>query len=468
MATRKAVSKKAVRKVSAKSKVDTSLQYLLFNASDRRSDHWNELNLIGGKLNSASVSKQAAGELHAKADALLAQMAVLEGYWAFPGKALFGAAVNALQDADYGYFQHVVARISNALKSESYRRSSEAWDLNSDAEDDTLAIPDYNNQRDGHRPYFEVLAVIADRSEEHLERVRQEIHSLRRPEDPFQYEFVFVSNFEDAMIATIVNFNIQAVVIYDGFPFASNLEFPELDEFLRRHVPVADSMLNEDYATELAHRIYKVRPELDAYLMTDRSVEELAGKDPAPNVRRVFYGVEEMMELHLSFLAGVGERYDAPFFENLKDYARRPVGTWHALPVARGKSIYKSHWIQDMGQFYGANLFLAESSATSGGLDSLLEPTGNIKLAHEKAARCFGADHTYFVTNGTSTANKIVVQGVCKPGDIAWCFRVRNRSTWMRFRWCPIRCTVRCRWNQSSERCCSSRPKASLIKSVCC
>ena len=32
-----------------------------------------------------------------------------------------------------------------------------------------------------------------------------------------------------------------------------------------------------------------------------------------------------------------------------------------------------------MGEFYGANLFLAESSATSGGLDSLLEPTGNIK-----------------------------------------------------------------------------------------
>ena len=132
MATRKVASKKAVRKKAAKSVADTSLQYLLFNASDRRSDHWNELNLIGGKLNSAGVSKQAAGELHAKADALLTQMAALEGYWAFPGKALFGAAVDALQDADYGHFQHVVARISKALKNESYRRSSDAWDLNSD------------------------------------------------------------------------------------------------------------------------------------------------------------------------------------------------------------------------------------------------------------------------------------------------------------------------------------------------
>ena len=71
-----------------------------------------------------------------------------------------------------------------------------------------------------------------------------------------------------------------------------------------------------------------------------------------------------------------------------------------------------------MGQFYGTNLFLAESSATTGGLDSLLEPTGNIKKAQDLCARAFGAKRAYFATNGTSTSNKIVVQAVCQPGDI--------------------------------------------------
>src|SRR5262245_3493400 len=71
-----------------------------------------------------------------------------------------------------------------------------------------------------------------------------------------------------------------------------------------------------------------------------------------------------------------------------------------------------------MGQFYGLNLFLAESSATTGGLDSLLEPTGTIKAAQEKAARAFGADHVFFVTNGTSTSNKMVEQALLAPGDI--------------------------------------------------
>ena len=135
-------------------------------------------------------------------------------------------------------------------------------------------------------------------------------------------------------------------------------------------------------------------------------------------VRRVFYAVEEPLELHLAILEGVQDRYDTPFFDNLKKYAQRPIGTFHALPIARGKSIFKSDWIRDMGEFYGPTLFLAESSATTGGLDSLLEPTGNIKKAQEMAARAFGADHVFFVTNGTSTSNKMAVQALLAPGDI--------------------------------------------------
>ena len=132
----------------------------------------------------------------------------------------------------------------------------------------------------------------------------------------------------------------------------------------------------------------------------------------------IFYAIEELLELHLSILEGVQDRYDTPFFDNLKKYAQRPIGTFHALPIARGKSVFRSDWIRDMGEFYGTNLFLAESSATTGGLDSLLEPTGNIKKAQEMAARAFGADHVFFVTNGTSTSNKMVVQALLAPGDI--------------------------------------------------
>ena len=149
-------------------------------------------------------------------------------------------------------------------------------------------------------------------------------------------------------------------------------------------------------------------------------MEKVAGDVKAGFLRRVFYQVEEPLELHLSILDGVADRFDTPYFDNLQKYAQRPIGTFHALPIARGKSIMKSNWISDMGKFYGVNLFLAESSATTGGLDSLLEPTGNIKDAQDKAARAFGADHVFFVTNGTSTSNKMVEQALLGPATSCW------------------------------------------------
>jgi arginine decarboxylase len=71
-----------------------------------------------------------------------------------------------------------------------------------------------------------------------------------------------------------------------------------------------------------------------------------------------------------------------------------------------------------MVDFYGLDIFLAETSATCGGLDSLLEPTGSLRDAQVLAAKTFGARKTFFVTNGTSTANKIVAQALVQPGDI--------------------------------------------------
>jgi arginine decarboxylase len=61
---------------------------------------------------------------------------------------------------------------------------------------------------------------------------------------------------------------------------------------------------------------------------------------------------------------------------------------------------------------------MAETSATCGGLDSLLEPTGPLREAQQLASQAYGSRHTYFVTNGTSTANKIVTQALVAPGDI--------------------------------------------------
>ena len=48
-----------------------------------------------------------------------------------------------------------------------------------------------------------------------------------------------------------------------------------------------------------------------------------------------------------------------------------------------------------MAAFYGLNIFLAETSATGGGLDSLLEPTGPLHDAQRLAAETFGSRRTF-------------------------------------------------------------------------
>src|SRR5687768_6184062 len=68
--------------------------------------------------------------------------------------------------------------------------------------------------------------------------------------------------------------------------------------------------------------------------------------------------------------------------------------------------------------FYGLDIFLAETSATTGEPDSLLEPTGPLRESQQLASETFGSRQTYFVTNGTSTANKIVSQALLAPSDI--------------------------------------------------
>jgi arginine decarboxylase len=397
-----------------------------FSAAEGRIDRWRTLNRIAKGL--ASTGRPPAGGPGEDPKALLAELQPLEELCGYPGPRLTAQVHERLQTGDWTGFARLVQRISSALLSSSYRDDQEPWKMDEEGEARLPDIlPPSVGRGQGRRPYFEVLYVSpAERAM--WPEIRETFRRLRRVEDEFVYEPVVVGSFEDAVLAVVFNPNLQAVVISDGFGYPSQFTVPALREILTRQVQVAESARSGDLGTLLAQMVRRWRPELDVYLTTDRDVARLAGSDEAAPIRRIFYGVEEPMEIHLAVLDGVKDRYETPYFDNLKRYAQRPIGTFHALPVARGKSIFKSNWIRDMGEFYGANLFLAESSATTGGLDSLLEPTGNIKVAQDKAARALGGDRSFFVTNGTSTSNKIVHQALLRPGDIVLIDRDCHKS----------------------------------------
>ncbi|MGB5953303.1 MAG: ornithine decarboxylase, partial [Ornithinimicrobium sp.] len=368
-----------------------------------RLDAWGSLADAARRLAARDKSVRVDSDELEKFDELLEQVVPLETYWAEPGRAFVLELRELAQSRDF-------SRLAEATQ-------SVAHDLVRDA-----------TPSETDRPTFEVL-VVADGFTADESLVTQ-LLSQRHPDDLFDYELVFVPSIEDALVAVVANTNVQACIIRPSLEVRSDVK-DKIDLssilYLLPHLEASPEDLNAAERIEmLTGGIHALRPELDLYLLGHVALEAVA-TDAFGEFRRVFLR-QDPVELHVSILRGITERYQTPFFTALRNYSRQPTGVFHALPISRGKSIVNSPWVSDMLDFYGLNIFMAETSSTSGGLDSLLDPIGPIKKSQELAARAFGSQRTYFVTNGTSTANKIVTQSLITPGDIVLVDRDCHKS----------------------------------------
>lgn len=390
------------------------------SVAQMRADAWCRLEDAAEQLaRLAAAGKPTDSHQDICAD-VLAQLEPIEPYWAYPGGAQVARIARILTSGDYAKFAHAVSRVNHALSRETYR-SGQPDLIDGDEEDYfPAAAGRVEAGPSGKREpkYFEVLAVETLTEAQELQ-LRKEVHRWRRPDDEFVYEVVIVSNAVEALIAVQLNVNLQAVVVGRRFAAQSPRDLTALADFVNPAIAgeIGEEKSSDERAGILATALRELRPGLDRYLMTEIDVENVAGR-LGQNFQRVFHLRDGLLELHLSILQGVADRYRTPFFSALKEYSQRPTGVFHALPISQGKSIVNSHWIKDMVDFYGLEVFMAETSATCGGLDSLLEPTGPLREAQQLAAKAFGSRQTYFVTNGTSTANKIITQSLVAPGDI--------------------------------------------------
>ncbi len=107
-----------------------------------------------------------------------------------------------------------------------------------------------------------------------------------------------------------------------------------------------------------------------------------------------------------------------PFFDALMDYASDSSYSWHCPGHSGGVAFLKSPVGQMFHQFFGENLLRADVCNAVDELGQLLDHTGPVAASEQNAARIFGCDHLFFVTNGTSTSNKVVWHSTVAPGDI--------------------------------------------------
>lgn len=112
------------------------------------------------------------------------------------------------------------------------------------------------------------------------------------------------------------------------------------------------------------------------------------------------------------------EALPPPFFRALTHYASDGSYSWHCPGHSGGVAFLKSPVGQMFHQFFGENMLRADVCNAVEELGQLLDHTGPVAASERNAARIFNADHLYFVTNGTSTSNKIVWHSTVAPGDI--------------------------------------------------
>jgi len=172
-------------------------------------------------------------------------------------------------------------------------------------------------------------------------------------------------------------------------------------------------------ALDLVKNIHQLRPELNVFIYIKNKREEMVvDKLFSQTIDGYFYSEEkDFSEVYRRVNARLSSRAATPFLDALKRYVNSAKDSWHTPGHSGGDSLIRSPWVGDFYHFMGSNCFSADLSVSVPVLDSLLDPQTVIRRAQELAARAFGAEKTFFATNGTSTANKVIFQTLLAPGD---------------------------------------------------
>ncbi len=188
------------------------------------------------------------------------------------------------------------------------------------------------------------------------------------------------------------------------------------EEFIEEKPEAIEQLRN--FVTEIRHRNEEIPIFLHGETRTSRHI---------PNdVLRELHGFIHMNEDTPEFVARLIIReakayldsLPPPFFKALTHYAADGSYSWHCPGHSGGVAFLKSPVGQMFHQFFGENMLRADVCNAVDELGQLLDHTGPVAASERNAARIFNCDHLYFVTNGTSTSNKIVWNSTVAPGDV--------------------------------------------------
>lgn len=117
-----------------------------------------------------------------------------------------------------------------------------------------------------------------------------------------------------------------------------------------------------------------------------------------------------------------------PFFDVLSKYSRRG-NLQFSCPGHQGGQYFMKHPAgRAMYEYFGENIFKSDICNADVDLGDLLIHEGPAMSAQTYAAKVYNADKTYFVMNGTSTSNSVVINAIVSPGDLVLFDRNNHKS----------------------------------------
>lgn len=105
------------------------------------------------------------------------------------------------------------------------------------------------------------------------------------------------------------------------------------------------------------------------------------------------------------------EHKRAPLFEAMREYIKKDMSAYHTPGHKQGKGIDP-----EALELFGQNMFKMDLCELPE-VDNLHDAVGVIKEAQELAASAYSADRSFFLVNGSTTGNNVMIMTVCDPGD---------------------------------------------------
>ena len=194
------------------------------------------------------------------------------------------------------------------------------------------------------------------------------------------------------------------------------------------YTDVAAAVVNES-DIESINDIYDTRFGIAIFVLaeTDEINDEIKSK-----VHKILNINELNEEIFSKEVNKAADKYEEemlpPFFDVLSEYSRRG-NLQFACPGHQGGQYFMKHPAgRAMYEFFGENIFKSDICNADVDLGDLLIHEGPAMSAQTYAAKVYNADKTYFVMNGTSTSNSVVINAIVSPGDLVLFDRNNHKS----------------------------------------